>query len=290
MFRPTNTRDAGAVLRVCGAVWQSITHSPDSEFLVRAFAWLEATFAGDNPAFEPLDTRYHDLEHTMQGTLCLARLLEGWHQAPGIPALNPRAVRLGLVAILLHDTGYLKRRGDHLGTGAKFTPIHVQRSAEVAAEWLPSQGFSAADIAEVQSMIRCTGVSAEVRTLQFASDLTRRVGCALATADLLGQMAATDYVDRLPSLFEEFAEAAARPDPAVPATTVGMQSFRSAAELIARTPEFWRDHVRPRLDGEFEGVHRYLNHPWPEGPNEYLIRIEANLERIRRSSPTSAST
>ena len=36
----------------------------------------------------------------------------------------------------------------------------------------------------------------------------RIVGFALGTADLLGQMAAPDYVDKLPVLYDEFVEAA----------------------------------------------------------------------------------
>ena len=235
------------------------------------------------PEYEPLDTRYHDLEHTLQGTLCLARLLTGWHRVDGKPPLDERALRLGLVAILLHDTGYLKARGDHDGTGAKFTPIHVQRSAEFAERLLRRERFPIADIRTVQAMIRCTGVNAHVANLRFESALDRRVGCALASADLLGQMAADDYVDKLPLLFDEFAEAAAR-SPEAP-DEVG---FASTEDLIRRTPAFWEHFVRGRLEREFEGVYRFLNDPWPDGPNEYVSRVEANIARIRtRTAPVS---
>lgn len=282
MLAPLDTRDTAAVRRACEAVWQALTGGADGAFLATAFGWVEDTFTRGSADFEPLDTRYHDLEHTLQGTLCLARLLSGWQRAPGTPPLTPRAIRLGLVAILLHDTGYLKHRGDHLGTGAKFTPIHVQRSADVAGAWLPAQGFSAADIGEIQSMIRCTGVAARVSALQFENDLHRRVGCALASADLLGQMAAADYPERLPALFEEFAEAAARPDPAVPVPPGALPNYANATELIAGTLGFWKSHVWPRLEGEYEGVYRYLNDPWPDGPNDYVARVEANLQRIQQ--------
>lgn len=263
----------------CVAAWTSITGNPDRPLLTRAFEGVQKAFAGGHPGYERLDTRYHDLEHTLQGTLCLARLLAAWHDAAGLPALNDRAVRLGLLAILLHDTGYLKFRGDSAGTGAKFTLIHVQRSADFAGLLLRSQGFPSADIQEVQSMIRCTGVNVDVRALTFEGSLTRRVGCALGSADLLGQMAAEDYVDKLPALHAEFAEAAAAAY-RTPAAE-GLSGFQSAQDLIQRTPGFWTHYVLPRLETEFEGVYRYLNRPYPNGPNEYLRLVSLNINRIR---------
>jgi hypothetical protein len=281
-----NTRNSEAVLHACRSAWRAITGHEDDGFLARAFDWVETAFQGYHPDYERLDTRYHDLEHTMQGALCLARLLTGWHQVAGQPALDDAVVRLGLLAILLHDTGYLKWRGDHDGTGAKFTPIHVQRSAEFAARLLRNEGFAPGDIREVQNMIRCTGVDADLRSITFERPLGRRVGCALASADLLGQMAADDYVPKLQALYAEFAEAAARD---TGPGFVNLKVFQSADDLVRRTPAFWEFYVQPRLENEFEGVYRYLNDPWPDGPNEYVRRVEANLERIRSQwVPTTA--
>ena len=211
-------------------------------------------------------------------------MLHGWHKSGSGPRLDERAVRLGLVAILFHDTGYLKSRGDTDGTGAKFTPIHVQRSADFAQRILSQHGFSPGDIQEIQSMIRCTGVNANVQALFFDRAVDRQVGCVLATADLLGQMAASDYIEKLPLLYDEFAEAA-RHNPEIAA----LQMFSSASDLIRKTPAFWKHHVRDRLNREFEGVYRYLNDPWPDGFNPYLARIEANIARIPTQPPAQGA-
>lgn len=284
MLPDVDTRNPGAILEVCLAAYREITGKPDDGLLTDAFQWLQDAFAGRHPDYEPLDTKYHDLEHTLQGTLCLARLLAAWARAKGQPALDCRAVRRGLVAILLHDTGYLKPRGDHHGSGAKFTPIHVQRSAEFAARLLNREGFPAEDVDEVQNMIRCTGVNARVDALSFARPVDQAVGCALASADLLGQMAAPDYVDRLPALYAEFSEAASHPE----FGTSDLIHFSGADDLIRRTPAFWSFHVRPRLDGEFRGTYRFLNQPWPDGPNHYVEAVEANIQRIRDRWPALA--
>ncbi|MBX3745777.1 MAG: hypothetical protein KF833_10765 [Verrucomicrobiae bacterium] len=282
MFSHVDTRNPGAVLDVCESAWRIIGGNHPPPVLGRVFAWVQRAFAGHHPDFEPLDTRYHDFEHTLQGTVCLAQLLLGWHHAPGQPPLPDRALLLGFVAVLLHDTGYLKPRGDRVGTGAKFTPVHVRRSADLAARVLRAECLPEPDIAAAQLMILCTAFDARVAGLPFKNALDRRIGCALASADLLGQMAAPDYVDKLPALHAEFAEVS--PDDPAPHPAV---SFPTAADLIRNTPAFWTSYALPRLETEYEGVYRFLNDPWPSGPNPYLLGVEANLQRIRNLLPVT---
>lgn len=276
MFPVVDTRDLPAVRREVVGIWSEIFPGRDAEVLVCAFEHLDTCFRGDNPKYQPIDVLYHDLEHTLQGTLCLARLLRGRHWAGATPAADATLFRLGIVAVLLHDTGYLKRPGDTEGTGAKYTPVHVIRSTEFAAECLAVKGFCAAEIRAIQNMIRCTGVGVDLEAITFQSEAERIVGYALATADLLGQMAANDYVDKLPVLFEEFKEAA-RFSPELHGE---FTQFVTAEDLMRNTPRFWTAYVWPRLNREFRGLYRFLEEPYPGGPNWYLDRIQANLVRL----------
>jgi len=114
--------------------------------------------------------------------------------------------------------------------------------------------------------------------IQFPGEEEKMVGHALATADLLGQMAADDYVEKLPILYAEFAEAA-RYDGG---HTDFIAKFKGMGDLVRRTPAFWYEFVLPKLDRDFGGLHQFLNEPYPDGPNEYVRRIEANMERIRQ--------
>jgi hypothetical protein len=182
------------------------------------------------------------------------------------------------LAILLHDTGYLKKQADIGGSGAKYTITHVARSAEFAGELLREKGYSQQDIQAVQNMIRCTGLTGNLNSLPFATEAERITGYALATSDLLGQMAAEDYVEKLPVLYAEFAEASAYSGD----RKHFVSSFSSAEDLVAKTPGFWEQSIRSKLDQELLGLWRFLNDPYPHGPNEYTARIEANMERIRR--------
>jgi hypothetical protein len=277
------TRDPKAVENEARITYSALYPSGDSAFIVSAFEWAIESFNGRRPGYQAIDARYHDLEHTLQGTLCLIRLLRGRHQADAQPSLPERTFRLGILAILLHDTGYLKKTDDLAGTGAKYTITHVARSADFAAQLLSEKGFDERDVRAVQNMIRCTGLSAKLSSIPFETEMERMTGYALATADLLGQMAAEDYVEKLPILFSEFVEAASFSGD----KAHFISNFTSARDLVQKTPGFWESSIRPKLDNEFRGLWRFLNQPYPDGPNEYALCIEANMEYIKRRLRTT---
>lgn len=272
------TRDPVAVAAAVQATFLATSPEADPSFVPRAFHWAISSFTGRFEPYQAIDLGYHDFEHTLQGTLCLARLLHGRHAAEAQPPLSQHFLQLAILAVLLHDTGYLKLRTDTEGTGAKYTAVHVARSAEFAADLLAKHGYASGDIQAVQNMIRCTGIEAAVTGLPFRSEEERIAGCAVGTADLLGQLAAPDYVDRLPALYAEFAEAAR----ALPPGDHSVPQFDSVKALMRNTPIFWKDYVLKKLNGEFGGLYRFLNQPYPDGPNEYLERIEANMARLER--------
>lgn len=279
MYPPVVTKNPAAVEIEVQRAYLAMFPAGDRLFVPRAFGWALECFAGSYRDYQAIDARYHDVEHTLQGTLCMTRLLRGRLAAGAEPRLTQGMFELGILAILLHDTGYLKKRDDLEGTGAKYTVIHVTRSAEFAAQLLGEKGLSANEIKSIQNMIQCTGVDAALSRIPFQSDLEKVVGFALGTSDLLGQMAADDYVDKLPILYSEFAEAARFiNDP-----KHFISSFVSASDLMRKTPGFWENFVLNKLDRDFGGLHRFLNDPYPSGPNEYVDRIRANMERLKRS-------
>ncbi len=277
-----DTRDLRAVQAQVLAISGELFPNSDSARITNPFTWTHDAFTGRHPNYLPIDAKYHDLEHTLQGTLALARLLRGYSRAQGTPALTARAFELGIVAILLHDTGYLKHRSDPEGTGAKYTLVHVARSADFANSLLAAKGFLPEEIRAVQNMIRCTGVNAELSSIPFQSDLERNIGYALGTADLLGQMAARDYIDKLESLYEEFAESNR-----YNGKTTGAGIFTSAADLRARTPIFWQNNVLPKIEKDFRGMYQFLAEA--NGRNPYLEKIEANIARLQRELVSAAA-
>jgi hypothetical protein len=277
MFPIVDTKDPTAVEVEVQTSYLSMFPKGDRYFVPRAFGWILECFTGNYKDYQGIDARYHDFEHTLQVTLCLTRLLRNRLRINGEPHLTQKMFELGLLAILMHDTGYLKKRGDNQGTGAKYTLIHVGRSADFAGQLMLEKGYPWEDVEQVQQMIRCTGVSVDLNAIPFTSDLVRAVGFALGTSDLLGQMAAPDYVDKLPTLYSEFEESARFNAGKGPAAA----PFSSAEDLIRKTPSFWEKYVLPKIERDFQGEYRFLNDPYPDGPNEYLRKIETNIARVR---------
>jgi len=271
-----STHDPSAVAGEVQRIYQKMFPGTGYFFVPQAFGWAIDCFTGYFDNYQPVDTRYHDFEHTIQGTLCMARILYGRHLAEVKPAVPQNYFELGLLAILLHDTGYLKQWDDTHGTGAKYTATHVARSVEFADKLLTQKKFNHEEIRAVQNMIRCTGVDAALDEIPFQSDMEKTTGLALGTADLVGQMAAEDYVQKLPILYAEFAEAALYGK----GDTHSISAFSSAEDLMEKTPGFWKKYVLSKLENEFGGMVRFLNSPYPDGTNFYLDRVEANLAEL----------
>lgn len=277
------TRDPAAVQRRVAQNYWRMFPTGDQGFVARVFPWALDCFDGRHPEYRAIDARYHDLEHTLQGTLCFSTLLLRRAEAGASPWVCEETFQLGLLAILLHDTGYLKRLDDTEGTGAKYTATHVNRSCDFAERLLVQHGFTSRQIRAVQNMIRCTGLGVNVAAIPFETEEERLTGFALGTADLLGQMAAPDYIDKLPILFEEFAESAAFNA----GRGGGGQVFSSVDDLMRKTPGFWANYVRPKVERDFQGIYRFLSDPGSER-NEYIELIEANLTRLQRQLAKAA--
>jgi hypothetical protein len=285
MLKPINTREPSLVEAEVQKAYLEMFPQGDRKYIPMIFQWAGGWFGGGYMDYQPIDAHYHDLEHTMQGILCMAQLLRGRAARGHEPQLTQHMFELGMLAILMHDTGYLKHRGDNEGTGAKYTLTHVDRSIEFAGEFMVMHDYPIEEILSVQNMIRCTGVNVKLDVIQFQNEQERIIGFSLGTADLLGQMAAEDYVDKLPILYLEFAEAASHSADKMRAGGF----FSSAEDLLQKTPMFWEKYVLPKINRDFLGLANYLNEPYPDGPNPYMERIEANMARLRRELSVRAA-
>jgi hypothetical protein len=251
--------------------------SADDAWLNRVFADVEDLFSGKTAAYAPIDLKYHNLRHTRMATVCMAMLLEGQHNARGDAHLTARDFELAIASVLLHDSGYLKLKTDTKGTGAKYTFCHILRSCAFAASYLPEVGATDVEVENVLSAINCTGPNSEISRLRFRDPVGRVVGCALATADYLGQLADPHYPDKLGELYAEFKESDDYSN--VP---IEKRIFKSEEDLVCRTPDFWAHFVKPKLDNDFQSVYRFLERPFRSGHNDYLAAIEDNFAKVGR--------
>lgn len=265
-----------AVRRIFRAHFAARQHAP----VARAFADVGRLFRGEFPGYLACDTPYHDLQHTLDMTLATARLLDGYQKAcPPGARLGPRRFAMGIVAALFHDSGYLRSRHDtRHRCGAEYTPVHVSRSARLLRRYLPTIGMGVT--AGVASrIVHFTGFERPMARLRLLDDRDRLLGCVLATADLLAQMADRRYLEKCRDrLYPEFEAAGLtrRRNPDGSVTVV----YASAEDLLRRTPEFYRV-VRERLDTDLDGVHRYATVHFG-GRNPYLESMERNVRHLER--------
>src|SRR6478736_4025749 len=99
MRKPADTKKPSTVEREVCSVYVSLFPQADPSFVRRCFGWTMEAFQGRYRDYQAIDALYHDLEHTLQGTLCLARLLHNRHRANATPLMTERMFQLTLLAI-----------------------------------------------------------------------------------------------------------------------------------------------------------------------------------------------
>jgi hypothetical protein len=235
-------------------------------------------FSGDFQGYQGCDTDYHDLEHTFQVLKPFFQIIDGWNRSGQKPKVSYKFFELGVIAVLLHDSGYIKKSGDDDGTGAKYTFVHIGRSIQFAREYLSSKAFNLGfnDILAVGNMIRCTGVLERDR--RFTCNEERICGYALGIADLIGQLSAKNYPEKLPVLYNEFKEAYDY-EGLDRLRKRNISIFESADALIDSTPVFYKSVVLRRFK-DMGSLDRYLDYHQPYTAKYYDTAIAENISKI----------
>ncbi len=160
--------------------------------------------------------------------------------------------------------------GDHSGTGAKYTLIHIQRDIEFMDKYFTGKRFSREDFENCRDMLSCKGFSIRIREIPFKTGKLELLGKMLGTADLLGQMADRNYLEKLLFLFYEFREG-----------NVG--DYASELDLLKNTLGYY-DMMKKRLANELGGVNRYmiyhLKEHWNMDRDLYEEAIEKNRDYL----------
>lgn len=195
------------------------------------------------------DAAYHDIEHTVLVTLTGQEILRGKHIRDG--GVTPEDWLHCILSLLCHDIGYIKGlcagdRPQHRlyvtglqgeliklapgATDASLTPYHVDRGQQFVRERF--SGHPLIDVDQLQHNIELT------RFPVPKGDVHRQTSTyagLVRAADLLGQLADPRYLQKLPGLFQEFAENG----------TNQSLGYANAADLRAGFPGFYWNIVAP---------------------------------------------
>ena len=74
-----NTRDIAVVSSTVVEIQQDIFPEVDTRLVSEVFRDTESLFEGSYWDYQGMDTVYHDLEHTLQATLCWVRIMANRH-------------------------------------------------------------------------------------------------------------------------------------------------------------------------------------------------------------------
>ena len=231
---------------------------------------LKKLFDGNFPGYKACNTRYHDLFHTLEALLTTVRLMDGYNIKN-----EPLSVRLAedlLNATLLHDTGYIQEDTDYVGTGAKYTTSHVERSIQFLKKNYEAFEIDRDDIEIFVDLIQCTGLMVKLETVPFSSTEEKLAGCILGTADLLGQMSDRQYLEKLIFLYYEFKEA-------------GVKGFNTEFDLVRKTVDFYAITMK-RLSESYLNVYLFAQDHFEKrfgiDRNLYMVAIDRHMEYLHK--------
>jgi len=280
----TNTVQVSSVASVRRAVEEIFSQTWPSATVDRvsaAFADFERLFTGQFPGYFGCDTVYHDLQHSLDDTLAMARLLAGYDRShTAEQRLGPERAAMGLVVALFHDAGYIRQTDDtQHRNGAEFTRTHVGRSARFLASYLPTIGM-AEWVPVATQIVHFTGYELPFDQIRLDDPRDRKVGHLLGTADMIAQMSDRCYLEKCRDrLYPEFVLGGV----ALSSSEDGGLKvlYGSGLDILRQTPEFVAETMRTRLDGEFGGAYRYVE-AFFGGRNPYMEAIHRNLEYLKQ--------
>jgi hypothetical protein len=272
--RTTDTATVAAEVR---RIYLDLYRKAEVATLDRAFADFTALYAGEHPEYCACDTGYHDVQHVLDVTLAMARLLDGYKRA-GREALDQRLFCLDVILAIYHDCGYIRHRKDTRHEhGAAYTLVRVTRGVRYLRAYLPKIGM--ADLAPVAArVVHFTGYEIPIGEIRVPQPIFGVIGNLLGTADILAQMADRCYLEKCyDRLFPEFVVGGIARRRIRGGEKV---EFASATDLVSRTPVFY-ENAAHRLDALLECGYRYAEAHFG-GHNYYVEAVEQNISYARK--------
>ena len=275
-----NTTDPVCVKLEVSRIFKSLYSRNQAPILARALDDMVSMYRGLLPGYARCDTEYHDMQHVLDVTLAMARLLDGYERSRGDgPHIDERHFQLGVICALFHDCGYIRKVGDtRHHNGAEYTATHVTRGGRFLKEYLPQIGME--DFADVAGLIlHFTGYERRVDTIRLDNPMHRLVGSMLGSADIIAQMSDRCYLEKCRDrLYPEFVAGGITRKSTDNGEVV---VFASSEDLLRKTPSFY-SNASKRLDGELGGAYQYAQTHF-NGPNLYMEALKQNIRFAERA-------
>jgi hypothetical protein len=271
-----NITDPKAVNEEIDRIYLELYPSASTRLLDTAFKDLTRLYRGEYPGYHACDTAYHDVQHVLDVTLAMARLIDGYERARiGAESFTDSLFRLGVITALFHDMGYVRELNDHTHkNGAEYTLTHVSRGSHFLKDYLPRIGMpEMADIAA--ELIHFTGYETPVSKIRVPSPIYKLLGSMLGSADIIAQMADRCYLEKCRDrLYPEFVAGGL----ATRRTPEGAEQvvFASGDDMVLKTPQFYKGASK-RLNDDLGGAYMHAAKHFG-GQNLYIEEVGKNIE------------
>jgi len=271
-----NTTDPQVVNDEVDRIYLELYPSAPTKLLDHAFRDLTRLYRGEYPGYHPCDTAYHDVQHVLDVTLAMARLIDGYERSRiGTQPFGDSLFRLGVITALFHDMGYVRELKDREHkNGAEYTLTHVSRGSVFLKDYLPRIGM--AEMADIAAeLIHFTGYETSVGKINVPSPIYRLLGSMLGSADIIAQMADRCYLEKCRDrLYPEFVAGGL----ATRRTPEGVEQvvFASGEDLVIKTPQFFQGASK-RLNLDLGGCYSYAQQHFG-GQNLYLEELNKNIQ------------
>ena len=278
-IRTTGHAEVGSTVT---EIFERIYPTASARVLEQAFADLAGLYLGEGKNHHPCDTEYHDIQHVLDVTLAMARIMDGYERhRNGYAPLTPDHFLVGIVSALFHDIGYLRRKGDRTHRyGSEYTLTHVTRGSTFLRTYLKALGLG--EHAAIGSqLVHFTGYERNTDTIKITDPVLRKVGEFLGTADIIAQMSDRCYLEKCRDrLYPEFVLGGlARrrmPDGSVNVL------FSSGDDLVRKTPGFYVNAIK-RLDNQLNSAYTFAEKHFG-GQNLYLEEMRKNVDYAKMVS------
>lgn len=294
LIRTTDPAEVGSEVV---QIFERLYPSASLRTLRLAFEDITGFYGGESGAYLPCDTEYHDIQHVLDVTLAMARLMDGYERSRnGHAPLSAAHFQVGVITALFHDFGYLRRKADRKHRfGAEYTLKHVSRGSAFLRKYL-RQARLGRQAKGASMLVHFTGYERDADTIRLADPMMRKVGEMLGTADIIAQMSDRCYLEKCRDrLYPEFVLGGLTRRRLPTGRTQIV--FQSGDDLVRKTPGFYLNAVK-RLDHQLKSAYTYAEKHFG-GENLYMEQMQKNVhyaqmvatdstaEMLRRMPPST---
>ena len=261
--------DPGKVLNEIEFLISEITPNLDNNKIKAVFDDFISLFEGKLSGHLACNTKYHNLTHSTDVALASFRLAHS--SFVDGRRFQDKHIYLLTIASLFHAAGYIPKKTEMEGTGAKHMLKALNRSIEFIKQYARGLNFSSEDTADLINMVKITEHEIDTTKMTFSSLEVELLSKVLGVGEIIGPFANRTFIEKLEFLYEEYKE--------------GMNfKYKDELELINKLIAFY-DNLPENLGRNYSCVNKlmtlHFKNRWNIDTDLYEIAMSNNMTYLK---------